>query len=112
MSNVYKNVQATITSAGSDDTIYTTPDETSAVVKTIRLYNTDSTARTVQTTITDTSGSADYIFDNSSVLATDSVDVLTFNNVVVLEAGDILKMQCATADVIKVTVAVLEMTRT
>ena len=112
MANVYKNAQATITSSGSDDPIYTTPDETSAVVKSIRLYNTDSSARTVQTTITDTSGSADYIFDNSSVLATDSVDVLNFNNVVVLEAGDILKMQCATADVIKVTVAVLEMTRT
>ena len=112
MANVYKNVQATITSSGSDDPIYTTPDETSAVVKSIRLYNTDSSARTVQTTITDTSGSADYIFDNSSVLATDSVDVLNFNNVVVLEAGDILKMQCATGNVIKVTSAVLEMTRT
>ena len=112
MANVYKNVQATITSSGSDDPIYTTPDETSAVVKSIRLYNTDSSARTVQTTITDTSGSADYIFDNSSVLATDSVDVLNFNNVVVLEAGDILKMQCATGNVIKVTAAVLEMTRT
>ena len=112
MANVYKNVQATITSSGSDDPIYTTPDETTAVVKSIRLYNTDASARTVQTTITDTSGSADYIFDNSSVLATNSVDVLNFNNVVVLEAGDILKMQCATADVIKVTAAVLEMTRT
>ena len=112
MANVYKNVQATITSSGSDDPIYTTPDETSSVVKSIRLYNTDSSARTVQTTITDTSGSAEYIFDNSSVLDTNSVDVLNFNNVIVLEAGDILKMQCATADVIKVTVAVLEMTRT
>ena len=112
MANVYKNVQATITSSGSDDPIYTTPDETTAVVKSIRLYNTDASARTVQTTITDTSASADYIFDNSSVLATNSVDVLNFNNVVVLEAGDILKMQCATGNVIKVTAAVLEMTRT
>ena len=55
------------------------------------MYNTDASARTVQTTITDTSASADYIFDNVSVSATNSVDVLTFNNVVVLEAGDILK---------------------
>ena len=112
MANVYKNVQATITSSGSDDPIYTTPDETTSVVKSIRLYNTDVSARTVQTTITDTSGSTDYIFDNSSVLATNSVDVLNFNNVVVLEAGDILKMQCATGNVIKVTAAILEMTRT
>ena len=112
MANVYKNVQATITSTGSDDPIYTVPSETTSVVKSIRLYNTDASARTVQTTITDTSASADYIFDNSSVLATNSVDVLNFNNVVVLEAGDILKMQCATGNVIKVTSAVLEMTRT
>ena len=73
MANVYKNVQATITSTGSDDPIYTVPTETSSVVKSIRLYNTDASARTVQTTITDTSASADYIFDNSSVLATDSI---------------------------------------
>ena len=112
MANVYKNIQATITSSGSDDPIYTVPSETTSVVKSIRLYNTDASARTVQTTITDTSASADYIFDNSSVLATNSVDVLNFNNVVVLEAGDILKMQCATGNVIKVTSAVLEMTRT
>ena len=112
MANVYKNIQATITSTGSDDPIYTVPSETTSVVKSIRLYNTDASARTVQTTITDTSASADYIFDNSSVLATNSVDVLNFNNVVVLEAGDILKMQCATGNVIKVTSAVLEMTRT
>ena len=112
MANVYKNIQATITSTGSDDPIYTVPSETTSVVKSIRLYITDASARTVQTTITDTSASADYIFDNSSVLATNSVDVLNFNNVVVLEAGDILKMQCATGNVIKVTSAVLEMTRT
>ena len=62
------------------------------MVKSIRLYNTDASARTVQTTITDTSASADYIFGKVSVSATNSVDVLTFNNVVVLEAGDILKL--------------------
>jgi hypothetical protein len=36
---------------------------------------------------------------------------LTFNNLIILEAGDKLKMQCATGNVIKMTAALLQITR-
>ena len=39
-------------------------------------------------------------------------DLLTFNNIIVLEAGDKLKMQCATADKIKMTASLLQILRT
>ena len=50
-------------------------------------------------------------FDKSNVLATNSVDILTFNNLLILEAGDKIKMQCATGNVIKMTASVLQITR-
>ena len=34
MANVYKNIQATISSAGSDVSMYTTPTATKSIIKT------------------------------------------------------------------------------
>ena len=36
MANIYKNIQAKITSAGSYDDMYTAPDETPSIVKSIK----------------------------------------------------------------------------
>ena len=48
MANVYKNIQAKVTSAGSFDDMYTAPDETTSIVKTIKLYNTHGSALDVE----------------------------------------------------------------
>jgi len=48
----------------------------------------------------------------SIINANEGVDLLTFNNIIVLEAGDKLKMQCATADKIKMTASLLQILRT
>jgi len=45
------------------------------------------------------------------VTADNHGNLLTYNNLLVLEAGDILKMQAATTDVIKMTAAILQITR-
>ena len=37
MANVYKNIQAIITSSGADDTMYTSPDATTSVIKTLKI---------------------------------------------------------------------------
>ena len=111
MANNYKNVQAVITSTRSYDPMYTTPSETTAVVKSIKLYNTDGSSRAVTTAIRDSSTSTDYEYDKVTVDPSNSVNLLTFNNVLVLEAGDFIKMQAPAGNVIKMTAAVLEMTR-
>ena len=42
MANVYKNIQTTISEAATDVDMYTSPDATTSVIKTIRLFNTHS----------------------------------------------------------------------
>ena len=103
MANVYKNIQATITSSGSDDSMYTCPDATTAVIKTIRIYNIHGSSLAVTTTVYDYSSTTNFKYDTSTCLASDSV--------MVLEAGDILKMQTPTGNKIEMTASVLEISR-
>ena len=112
MANIYKNIQAKITSAGSYDDMYTAPDETTSIIKSIKLYNTHGSNLVVDIKVYDLSSTTDFEYDTVTVDASGSVDLLTFNNVLILEAGDILKMQTPTGNVVKMTVSVLQTSRT
>ena len=111
MANVYKNIQAIITSSGADDTMYTAPDATTSIIKTLKIYNMHGRSLVVTTSVDDLSSTTLFKYDTSTCLASDSVDILTFNNVLILEAGDILKMQTPTGNKIEMTAAVLETSR-
>ena len=111
MANVYKNIQAKITSTGSYDDMYESPAATSSIVKSVKLYNTHSGALTVDVKVHDATDATDYEYDSFSINASGSIDLLTFNNVIILEAGDKIKMQCATGNVIKMTASVLQISR-
>ena len=111
MANVYKNIQAVITSSGSNDVMYTAPEATTSIIKTLKIYNIHSSSLVVTTTVYDLSSTTDFKYDTSTCLASDSVDILTFNNLLILEAGDILRMQTPTGNKIEMTAAVLETSR-
>ncbi len=111
MANVYKNIQATITSSASYDDMYTSPNATTSIIKSIKLYNTHGSNLVVDVKVYDLSSTTDFEYDTVTVVASDSVDLLTFNNIIILEAGDKLKMQCATGNVIKMTASVLQTSR-
>ena len=111
MANIYKNIQAKITSAGSYDDMYTAPDETTSIVKSIKLYNTHGSNLVVDIKVYDLSSTTDFEYDTVTVDASGSVDLLTFNNVLILEAGDILRMQTPTTNVVKMTASVLQTSR-
>jgi len=111
MANVYKNIQAVISSAGSDVDMYTVPDETTSIVKSIQLYNTHSGDLVVDITVYDASSTTDFEYDTVTVTAGESETLLTSSNVLILEAGDILKMQTPTTNVVKMTAAVLQTSR-
>jgi|TARA_R110002012_G_C11286228_1_gene571395 hypothetical protein len=111
MANVYKNVQAPITPAGSYHPMYESPTATSSIVKTIKLYNTHGSNLAVDVKVYDASSATDFEYDTITVNASNSVDLLTFNNVLILEAGDIIKMQCASGNVIKMTASLLQISR-
>ena len=112
MANVYKNIQAVISSAASDVDMYTVPAETTSIVKSIKLYNTHGSNLVVDVTVYDASSATDFQWATLTVNTDASEDLLTYNNVLVLEAGDILRMQTPTTNVIKMTAAVLQTSRT
>ena len=112
MANVYKNIQTVISSAGADVDMYTAPAETTSIVKSIKLYNTHGSNLVVDVTVYDASSTTDFEYETVTVNTSASEDLLSEGNVLILEAGDILKMQTPTADVVKMTAAVLETSRT
>ena len=111
MANVYKNIQTTISASGSDVDMYTVPDATTSIIKSIKLYNTHSSILVVDIKVYDLSSTTDFEYDSVTVTTDNSVDLLTFNNVLVLEAGDILRMQTPTTNVVKMPAAVLQTSR-
>jgi len=111
MANVYKNIQATITSSASDDPMYTSPDATTSIIKTIRIFNTHSGDLDVTSTVYDASSTTNFEWDKTTVTADNHANLLTYNNLLILEAGDILKMQTPTGNKIEMTAAVLQITR-
>ena len=111
MANVYKNIQAVVNASGSDVSMYTSPDATTSIVKTIKLFNTHGSALDVTIKVYDASSTTDFEYDVANVTPSKGVDVLTFNNLLILEAGDKLKMQTTQTNVIKMTAAVLQISR-
>ena len=112
MANVYKNIQAVISSAGSDVDMYTVPDETTSIVKSIQLYNTHSGNLVVNITVYDASSATNFEYASVTVNTDDSESLLTSSNILILEAGDILKMNTPTTNVVKMTASVLQTSRT
>ncbi len=111
MANVYKNIQKTVDASGSDVDMYESPDETTTIVKTIKLFNTHGSALDVTIKVYDSSSTTDFEYDVANVTPSKGVDVLTFNNILILEAGDKLKMQTTQTNVIKMTASVLQTSR-
>jgi uncharacterized protein YabN with tetrapyrrole methylase and pyrophosphatase domain len=111
MANVYTNIQSKISASGSDVDMYESPDATTSIVKTIKLFNTHGSALDVTIKVYDASSTTDFEYDVANVTPSKGVDVLTFNNLLILEAGDKLKMQTTQTNVIKMTAAVLQISR-
>jgi hypothetical protein len=104
MANTYKNAfyDPTVTTAV---TVYTVPANTTALVKNIQLTN-EGGSRVVKVLVTDTSASTDY------QIAYASISGATICNLakapIVLEAGDILKIQTTDTTGISAVISYLE----
>ena len=105
MANVYKNSGFNLSNTNLT-TIYTVPTNRTAIVKSIQINNDDASAIQTEIFFTDSSASQTYKVYHKD-LAADTTD----NGVVaplVLESGDILKIQVATANKIEGVVSYLE----
>ena len=104
MANTYKNAfyDPSVTTAV---TVYTVPANTTALVKNIQLTN-ESGSKVVKVSVTDTSASTDY------QIAYASISGATICNLakapIVLEAGDILKIQTTDTTGISAIISYLE----
>jgi len=105
MANIYKNAGFNLSTTNLT-TVYTVPTNRTTIVKSIQINNDDASAIQVEISVTDTSGSATYKIYHKD-LAGDTTD----NGVVaplVLESGDIIKIQVATANKIEGMISYLE----
>ena len=91
--------------------MYTAPDETTSIVKSIKLYNTHGSNLVVDVIVYDASCTTDFEYETLTVNTDASEDLLSEGNILILEAGDILKMQTPTTDVVKMTASVLQTSR-
>ena len=105
MANVYKNSGFNLANTNLT-TIYTVPTNRTAIVKSMQINNDDASAIQTEIFFTDSSASQTYKIYHKD-LAADTTD----NGVVaplVLESGDIIKIQVATANKIEGVVSYLE----
>tara|TARA_B100000029_G_scaffold505961_1_gene587794 strand:+ start:761 stop:1099 length:339 start_codon:yes stop_codon:yes gene_type:complete len=105
MANIYKNAGFNLSTTNLT-TVYTVPTDRTAIVKSIQVNNDDSSAIQVEISVTDSSASATYKVYHKD-LAADTTD----NGVVaplVLESGDIVKIQAASANKIEGMISYLE----
>jgi hypothetical protein len=111
MANVYKNIQKLLDSTSPNQEMYASPDATTSIVKTINLYNNHGANLDVTITIYDASSTTTFEYQLITVDASNSVDLLTFNNILILEAGDKIQMQASQANAITMTASVLQISR-
>ena len=111
MANIYKNIQKLLDSTSPTQEMYASPAETTSIVKTINLYNNHGANLDVTVTVYDSSSTTTFEYQLITVDASNSVDLLTFNNILILEAGDKIQMQASQANAITMTASVLQISR-
>jgi hypothetical protein len=104
MANTYRNAfyDPTVTTAV---TVYTVPANTTALVKNIQLTN-ESGSKVVKVSVTDTSASTDYQIAYASIIGATICNLAKAP--IVLEAGDILKIQTTDTTGISAVISYLE----
>ena len=119
MANTFKVVPfaAEPASAGTAYTMYTTPSSTTTIVLGLVLANIHTTAVTAEVElVSDTSGGGRGATNGTSFLAKDvsipagsSLELLSGGKVV-LEAGDVIRVDCSVADKLSGTLSIMEIT--
>jgi hypothetical protein len=100
--------------AGTPLTLYTVPASTTTVVLGLMLCNVDSSQRTADVQLVSTTSDTEtnetvLLVNNIPLPAGSSVELLAGNKVV-LQTGDILKIDCDVAAKIDATLSIMEIT--
>ncbi len=98
-------------SAGTADTLYTVPSSTTTVIIGLTLANVHTSQVTVSVTIVDSSNSNEtsHVVKDAPVPVGSSIEIMSGNKII-LEASDIIKVDCSVADKISATMSIMEIT--
>ena len=105
MANSFVNKKVDLTST-SVTTLYTVPDATTAIVKSIIVSEDSGNADTITVTITDTSDDVFSLFKTKAIAANATTELLTAP--LVLQQKEVLKVTAATANRLHVVLSALE----
>ena len=105
MANSFVNKKVDLTST-SATTLYTVPDATTAIIKSIIVSEDSGNADTITVTITDTSDAVFSLFKTKSISANGTTELLTAP--LVLQQNEVLKVTAATANRLHVVLSALE----
>ena len=100
---INKKVDLTTTSA---TTLYTVPDATTAIIKSILVSEDSGNADTITVTITDTASAVFSLFKTKSISANGTTELLTAP--LVLQQNEVLKVTAATANRLHVVLSALQ----
>ena len=100
---VNKKVELTTTSV---TTLYTVPDATTAIIKSILVSEDSGNADTITVTITDTASAVFSLFKTKSISANGTTELLSAP--LVLQQNEILKVTAATANRLHVVLSALQ----
>ena len=100
---VNKKVDLTTTSA---TTLYTVPDATTAIIKSIIVSEDSGNADTITVTITDTASAVFSLFKTKSISANGTTELLS--GPLVVEESEVVKVTAATANRLHVVLSALE----
>ena len=105
MANSFVNKKADLTST-SVTTLYTVPDATTAIIKSIIVSEDSGNADTITVTITDTSDDVFSLFKTKAISANATTELLTAP--LVLQQKEVLKVTAAPANRLHVVLSALE----
>ena len=113
MANTFKlkNNAVMPTSAGTADTLYTVPSGTTTVVIGLTLANVHTAQVTASVTVIDSSNSNEtsHVIKDAPIPVGSSIEIMSGNKII-LEASDIIKVDCSVADKVSATLSIMEIT--
>ena len=113
MANTYKVIPKLISLATIAD-VYEVPTATTSIIRSISVYNTDSSAMNVTLTVYDSSTTTAFVYDyKATFAATTQFELLNSSNstLLVLEETDKLQVTCSTTGGLNLIVSALEISR-
>ena len=113
MANTFKlkNNAEMPSSAGTPDTLYTVPSSTTTVVIGLTLANVHTSQVTASVTVIDSSNSNEtsHVIKDAPIPVGSSLEIMSGNKII-LEASDIIKVDCSVADKVSATLSIMEIT--